>query len=125
MSVADSDDFHYGSDDFTAECWVYPTVSPNQTMLMGQWSGSTGSTTLSWGIMQLSNNSNRYLRALISSNGSSVVFDMVSSVSLGLNKWNHCAFVRSGNTFTLYLNGHNVTSTTKVLLHSTMHLVTH
>ena len=46
LSVADSDDFHYGSDDFTAECWVYPTASPNQPMLMGQWSGSTGSNLL-------------------------------------------------------------------------------
>ena len=111
LSVSDNDDFHYGSDDFTAECWVYPTASPNQPMLMGQWDGAGGGTGLSWA-MQLSNNSSRFLRALISSDGSSVVFDMVSTAPLALNKWSHCAFVRSGNTFTLYLNGHNVTSTT-------------
>jgi len=111
LSVADSDDFHYGSGDFTAECWVYPTASPNQPMLVGQWSGSTGSTTLSW-VMMLSNDSNRYLRGLMSSNTSAVDFDLVSSASLELNQWSHCAFVKTDSTFTLYLNGVNVASTT-------------
>ena len=111
LSVADSDDFHYGSGDFTAECWVYPTASPNQPMLVGQWSGATGSTTLSW-VMMLSNDSNRYLRGLMSSNTSAVDFDLISSASLGLNQWSHCAFVKTDSTFTLYLNGINVASTT-------------
>ena len=111
LSVADSDDWHYGSGDFTAECWVYPTASPNQPMLVGQWSGATGSTTLSW-VMMLSNDSNRNLRGLMSSNTSAVDFDLVSSASLGLNQWSHCAFVKNGSTFTLYLNGTNVASTT-------------
>ena len=111
LSIADSDDLHFSSVNFTAECWAYPTDSPSQPILVGQWSGSTGSTTLSW-VMLLSNNSNRYLRAAISSTGSGVDFDLISSTSLGLNQWNHCAFVRNGSTFTLYLNGVSVASTT-------------
>ena len=111
LSLADSSDWHYGSGDFTAECWVQPNASPSQPMLVGQWSGSTGGTTLSW-VMMLSNDSNRYLRGLISSNTSAVDFDLVSSASLVLQQWNHCAFVKNGSTFTLYLNGINVASTT-------------
>ena len=56
LSLADSSDWHYGSGDFTAECWVQPNASPSQPMLVGQWSGSTGGTTLSW-VMMLSNDS--------------------------------------------------------------------
>jgi hypothetical protein len=111
VTILDSDDWHFSSGNFTAECWVYSTASPNQPILVGQWSGSTGSTTLSW-VMILSNDSNRYLRGLISSTGGNVVFDLISSTSLGLNQWNHCAFVRNGSTFTLYLNGVSVASTT-------------
>ena len=74
VNVPDSDNWHFSSGDFTAESWVYPTASPSQPILVGQWSGSTGSTTLSW-VMILSNDSNRYLRGLISSTGSGVDFD--------------------------------------------------
>jgi len=111
LTLADSNDWHFSSGNFTAEMWVYPTASPSQAMLIGQWSGSGGSTTLGWAMM-LSNDSNRYLRALMSSTGSGVDFDLVSSTSLGLDQWNHCAFVKNGSTFTLYLNGINVISTT-------------
>ena len=111
LSIPDSNDFNFSSGNFTAECWVYPTASPSQPILVGQWDGSGGGTGLSW-VMLLSNDSNRYLRAAISSNGSGVDFDLISSTSLGLNQWNHCAFVRNGSTFTLYLNGVSVASTT-------------
>ena len=111
LSCSDSDDWHFSSGNFTAECWAYPTGSPNQPILVGQWDGVGGGTGLSW-VMILSNNSSRYLRGLISSTGSGVDFDLVSSTSLGLNQWNHCAFVRNGSTFTLYLNGVSVASTT-------------
>jgi hypothetical protein len=38
--------------------------------------------------------------------------DYVSSTSLQLNAWNHCAFVRESNTVSLYLNGARVFTTT-------------
>jgi hypothetical protein len=111
VTLMDSDNWHFSSGNFTAECWAYPTASPNQPILVGQWDGVGGGTGLSW-VMLLSNDSNRYLRAAISSTGSGVDFDLISSTSLGLNQWNHCAFVRNGSTFTLYLNGVSVASTT-------------
>jgi hypothetical protein len=111
VTLLDSDNWHFSSGNFTAECWVYPTASPAQPILVGQWDGFGGGAGLSW-VMLLSNNSNRHLRAAISSTGSGVDFDLISSTSLGLNQWNHCAFVRTGSTFTLYLNGVSVASTT-------------
>ena len=104
FSLVDSDDWYY-TGDFTAECWVYPVASPNQPMIMGQWDGFGGGTGLSWTIL-LSNDSNRYLRAATSSNGSGVAFDLVSSASLPLNQWSHVCLEKTNSTvYTLYSNG--------------------
>jgi len=92
---------HFGGGNFTAECWIYPTASPNQPIIMGQWNGS-----YSWAI-QMSNDSSRNLRFLTSSVG-----DQVSSTAVALNQWSHVALVRNGNTFDIYLNGTSVKTAT-------------
>jgi hypothetical protein len=104
LSAPDSDDFNVGSGLFTAETWIFPTASPNQPIIIGQWSGS-----YSW-VMLLSNDGNRYPRFLIY-DGS--FWDNVSSTSVPLNAWSHLALVReSGNVFKIYLNGVQVYSVT-------------
>ncbi len=92
-----------GSGNFTIEAWVNPTASPNQPMIIGQWTSSYAWT------MQLSNDGNRNLRALLHDGSFQ---DYVSTSPLGLNTWNHCAFVRESNTVSLYLNGSRVFTTT-------------
>ena len=104
LTAPDSDAWSFGTGNFTVEGWVYPAASPNQPIIVGQWSGSGGSTTLSW-VLLLSNDGNRNLRFATSSDGASVLFDLVSSSPLTLNAWSHVAVVRNGNTFQLYLNG--------------------
>ena len=94
---------HFGAGNFTAECWVYPTASPNQPIIMGQWSGS-----YSWAI-QFSNNSSRFLRFLTNVGG---IVDNVSSTAVPLNQWSHVALVRNGTSFVAYLNGTSVVSST-------------
>jgi hypothetical protein len=103
LTAPDDAAWDLGSNNFTIESWVYPTASPAQPIIIGQWTSS-----YSW-IMTISNDSNRYLRALLY-NGS--FNDYVSSTSLQLNAWNHCAFVRESNTVSLYLNGARVFTTT-------------
>jgi hypothetical protein len=104
LKILDGPNLTFGSGDFTVEAWVYPAASPSQPIIVGQWSGSTGGTTLSW-CLALSNDANRNLRFLLSSNGSGVLTDTVSSSALTLNAWNHVALVRNGSVFTAYLNG--------------------
>jgi hypothetical protein len=104
LVIPRNNDLYLGSGNFTAECWVYPTASPNQAFIMGQWSGSTGSTTLSW-VLNLSDDANRNLRFLLSTDGSGVLTNTISSSALTLNAWNHVALVRNGSVFTAYLNG--------------------
>jgi hypothetical protein len=112
LSVADNAAWNMGSGDFTAECWIYPTSFANEAMIMGQWSGDVGGTTLNWALM-FSSGSSGYLRLITSSNGSSVLFDLsTSTFALTLNMWQHIAAVRSGSTFTIYVNGVSRATTT-------------
>jgi hypothetical protein len=110
LSVARNAVFDLSTNNFTAEAWVYLTNSNAQQTIMGQWSGVTGGTTLSW-IILTSNDANRYARFLISNNGSGVIGDYISNNAIPLNTWSHLALVRNGSAFNLYLNGISVTST--------------
>jgi hypothetical protein len=103
LTVPDHEDFNMGSENFTAECWIYPTASPSQPIIMGQWSGN-----YSWAL-ETSNNSSRYLRFLTNSGG---IADNVSSTAVPLNQWSHIALVRNGTSFVAYLNGISVVSST-------------
>ena len=103
LTIPDHADFNMGSENFTAECWIYPTASPSQPIIMGQWSGS-----YSWAL-EMSNNSSRYLRFL--TNAGSIV-DNVSSTAVPLNAWSHISLVRNGTSFVAYLNGTSVVSST-------------
>lgn len=124
LSVIDNEMFNFGSSNFTLESFVYMTSSNSQQTIVCQWDGVGGGTGLSW-TMLTSNDSNRYLRGMVSSNGSGVAFDLVSSTAIPLNQWAHCAFVRNGNVFTLYLDGTSVASTTaSVTLFNTTNTVT-
>jgi hypothetical protein len=102
LTTPDNSAWDLGSGAFTIESWVFPTASPAQPMIIGQWTSS-----YSW-TMQLSNDGNRYLRALLYDGSFN---DYVSSTSLQLNAWNHCAFVRESNTVSLYLNGSRIFTT--------------
>ena len=111
--VDDSDDFHYGTGDFTVEGWIYATGRNQQMMLIGQWDGNAGSSgTVSWAL-QLTNDTNGYLRFLISTNTSSVAFDQnASSGGVFDNSWHHFAVTRNGNDYKFFIDGTVVKSFT-------------
>jgi len=114
LSIPDNAAFALGSGDFTAECWIYPTSLANEAIIIGQWSGDLGGSGLNFALL-FSSGSTGYLRLITSSNGSSVLFDLstsTTSFTISLNTWQHIAAVRSGNTFTLYVNGVSRATTT-------------
>jgi hypothetical protein len=103
LSTANNTAFDFGSGNFTIECWVYTGSSSQQTVIERR---GTGYSTGDWVIF-------------INESATSVVFysfDVGSPVVVGtgltLNSWNHIAVVRNGTTFSLYLNGISISSST-------------
>ena len=94
-----------GSQDFTFECWIYPTATPlASTMLL---SGQTAMTATvadsSWIFV---------LGAGMSSLAVGSVNYTVTSPWPAINQWSHVAYVRRGTKFATYHNGGQVGSVT-------------
>ena len=98
---------NFGTSNFTIECWYYLTGTTNgdQTIMSNAETGY---------------NSTVKLFKLYYAGQSFPFFDLgagngsvaASNTSSLINQWNHAAIVRSGNTFTMYLNGVGGTPTT-------------
>ena len=102
-----SQNSEFGSGDFTIELWWYPTATSRQAL----YHGSFG-TDWSIGIDYSSVSTNQKIGLWASSNGTG--WNLVNSDSGGngigtttvtQNAWNHIAFVRSGTTWMLFVNG--------------------
>lgn len=98
LTVADHADLSMGTGDFTIEMWVYPTTSNNGQSLITKGSNSTYTPYL---FMLYGTD----LRFLSSSNGSSYDIANKSVGTVTINAWNHIAMVKSGTSYTTYVNG--------------------
>jgi hypothetical protein len=102
LTIPDALVLQFGANNFTAECWVYPTATPasGATILCKLASAS------SFGQFSIYFGASSIVKTVLSSNGTS--FDIASGVgtiAATINTWNHVALVRSGNVFTLWVNG--------------------
>jgi hypothetical protein len=104
LRLEDSEDFNFGSGDFTIDFWIYPTsdITGTKTNIFSNYY-TIGSLSLSiWG--------NTFY---CSSNGST--WDICNAASLGnipLNEWTHIAIVRYGTSLKVYVDGTAVISVT-------------
>jgi hypothetical protein len=104
LNIPDNAAFDFGSGDFTIEGWfncaTYGSVAFGLTFgwIVSQWASGNAFTVYV--------KSPGAIRAEIN-NPASVAIES-SSNAVALNTWYHFAFVRNGNTFTLYLNGNSV-----------------
>ena len=109
LTAANNTALQLSSSDFTIEGWVY--VSASSGSLQTFIAKGTGAGNQASYAIQL-NTSNQWTYYL-SGNGST--WSIASGVFMGgvsLNSWNHVALVRSGSTFTPYVNGIAGTTTT-------------
>jgi hypothetical protein len=111
VRILDNPLFNFGSNDFTVECWFYGlgSNSTNGSTLLGK------SNTGSFGPIALSfHPTTKYLQANFSTSGSTWAFNITTNLTYDSlkNAWHHVALVRSGSSFTLYLDGINVGTVT-------------
>ena len=86
------------STDFTIEAWVYSSSTGAVQTILGQWNQTSGSGGFILGV----DGSNIKLYFGAFSEGAAIIS---SSSTIKTNVWYHVAVVRSGSTFTMYLNG--------------------
>lgn len=85
----------FGTGNFTAEMWLYPTAFANYKSLWGCSSGAASSTGFHTG---LNASGNVFIY-------SATAFKVTTTNAMNLNAWNHVAFVRNGTALNIYING--------------------
>jgi hypothetical protein len=98
LKIPNSQNFNFGSGNFTVEGWVYCTYTTPRQDIFTTPTTSAGYTGLSFGIY------NGNFELTMSWTGSwDILFATAGSVSA--NTWYHFAIVRNGGTVTVYING--------------------
>ena len=91
---------NFGSNNFTAECWVYFTTnSVGYQPIMG----NNGSSDAQGWIISTETNNRLYF--YYSVNGSSWAGSIDTGITPTVNVWTHIAIVRNGSAITFYVNG--------------------
>jgi hypothetical protein len=91
--------FTYGTGDFTIEWWSFQTATNG---VQGIWRNSTGDALNAIGYWTIQQPGGRITITI----GNGTTSDVIqSNNAITINTWNHFAFVRNGNLFTLYVNG--------------------
>lgn len=95
LSLADSEDYNFGSGAFTIDFWFYPTSTPSvYYMLVSKGArGTDGNADF-----EISFNKDRKIDVYR-------IGQYYGSIALELNAWHHVAFVRSEDTCKLFVDG--------------------
>jgi hypothetical protein len=100
LTVPISTAFNLGTNDFTAECWVYAKTFATTISLFGQ--ADLTQTTFSIIAQTLSSPAGQIQVGIKTPGG---FYGINSSTNLSVNTWYHIAFVKQGSTLYLYING--------------------
>lgn len=107
LQAADAAGFNFGTSNFTVECWFFCTTAPGAgayaTLITQAWpTDSQGIYLGLYGTNQI---------GWLLGNGT-WFFSSTPATTYNTNTWNHLALVRVGTTYTVYLNGSSIDSTT-------------
>ena len=96
MSVPDSEDWNFGSGDFSVDYWVRFTTLSGAKQLLGQ----NAAASRGWGMYKPDGGTGINFTYLAGSYN-----DVNFPYSFSVNVWYHIAAVRSGSNLTIYVNG--------------------
>jgi len=112
LTIPDSDDWHFGTGDFTIDFWVFPNSIVNNSCILAH---------INWGTTILAFSvyiNGTTLEFYASSNGSTWELEQFSLGTLNTGSWQHFALTRSGDFFKGYKNGvqiSNVENSTNIV----------
>ncbi|MFZ5643770.1 MAG: LamG-like jellyroll fold domain-containing protein [Bacillota bacterium] len=104
LSLTDSEDWNFGSGDFTVDFWAKRNRSSIQEMVIGQGSGANAESSF-W--LQYTN-SNTIKAAVFS--GATTYYYVESTTTFADTNWHHIALVRNGNVLLLFVDGVKVST---------------
>jgi hypothetical protein len=105
FDLADSDDWHFASGDFTIEMWLRPTSLAGAREILAQRTGG------SYCPFSIGMNGSSLSVLLSFDNATWAAIPTISGGTLTVNTWHHVALTRNGSDFKLWLNGTQVGST--------------
>lgn len=98
LSIPSNVAFEMGTSNFTWECWTYITSFGNGFAMMSHFTSGTGARVALWV-------SPTEGLSCDTGGGLALTFSVVTAITIPLRTWTHCTMVRSGSTFSLYVNG--------------------
>ncbi|TIU00978.1 MAG: LamG domain-containing protein [Mesorhizobium sp.] len=108
LSCADSEDFNFGTGDFTIELFARPAATANSNYLIVH-AGASGNISYTWRL-----NASDDSDIVWSSNGTGT-FSLISTAGdTPVNTWRHLCFERSGSKLRLYVDGTMKASSTTI-----------
>jgi hypothetical protein len=107
LTVSDSTAFNFGTGNFTVEGWFYRVGNNKiQTIIRGDNGTTTGVG------LDISFNSSNTLQFNLNGGSTSITSATIAVTNAIPSSWHHLAFVRNGNTWSIYVNGVSVASAT-------------
>lgn len=111
LTYADSNDFSFGTGDFTIDGWVQfadaATLATQAQTIASKWDDSAG-TDLGW-FLQATGSDITFAYSIDGTAGGSAPY-ITGSYSFAVNQWYHIAVDRSANVVRIYVNGAMVAS---------------
>jgi len=105
LTLADSDDWNFGSGDFTIDFWKRYNVCPKNGEYVVGVTRFQVPATKSFGTYENYNGSIYRLLFLYSVNGTTFTTISGTTIPMLVDTWHHIAYVRNGNTLTMYFDG--------------------